>query len=260
MITITNDKITGFKPRWASFRGFSLLFDNPGVNVAMEQNLFRLNCCVDTDPELRLYKAFEEALKAIGRDIMLNTYLLCLLPSYSYHVTTWDGVNDSNIDQLNRDKDLFSKFLDELPECMLEKVDFIDLIQESALISDRDWSLLLKFHKLEKWNNKALVATLQTFDDKSNQVLEWIKANRARLSRIFGDKYGIDLSSNFPYVPHVTLGYYANDEHAELSTPSIDLWNSIFLKYTKNLQIEFTSISIYAFSNMVTSFRKSDEK
>jgi hypothetical protein len=29
MITITNHKISGFDPRWATFRGFSLLFDNP---------------------------------------------------------------------------------------------------------------------------------------------------------------------------------------------------------------------------------------
>jgi hypothetical protein len=34
MVTITNTKIAGVDgPRWAPFRGFSLLFDNPGDGV-----------------------------------------------------------------------------------------------------------------------------------------------------------------------------------------------------------------------------------
>ncbi len=30
MFNVTNAKIAGFLPRWASFRGFTILFNNPG--------------------------------------------------------------------------------------------------------------------------------------------------------------------------------------------------------------------------------------
>jgi hypothetical protein len=34
VITVTNAKVGGFVPQWAAFRGFSILFDNPGDSLS----------------------------------------------------------------------------------------------------------------------------------------------------------------------------------------------------------------------------------
>src|SRR5438874_2339771 len=64
MITITNEKVAGFDPRWATFRGFSLLFDNPGHSLTPAGEWLNLTCAVDTDPDLAFYKALRESLDA----------------------------------------------------------------------------------------------------------------------------------------------------------------------------------------------------
>ena len=155
MITITNEKVAGFEPRWASFRGFSLLFDNPGKSTTPMRDLHRLNCCVYTEPGLQLYKAFEESLEEIGRDLLMNTYLFCPLPSYSYHVTVWDGVNDSNVNKAKSDQKTFKDFLDNLPDSFTEDTDFIGITEQSPLVKPGGWSISLAFDSLSKWTNKV---------------------------------------------------------------------------------------------------------
>ena len=69
MIAITNKKVAGFIPQWASYRGFSLLFDNPGPSTTpmdgqMGESVVKIDCPVHTNRNLQLYMAtfFKKAL------------------------------------------------------------------------------------------------------------------------------------------------------------------------------------------------------
>lgn len=44
MITITNNKIAGLVPVWATFKGFSLLFDNPSECFQPDNNIEVIDC------------------------------------------------------------------------------------------------------------------------------------------------------------------------------------------------------------------------
>lgn len=49
MITITNSKVAGMEPKWALFRGISLLFDSPGDCFRVENGRAHLHCRVASD-------------------------------------------------------------------------------------------------------------------------------------------------------------------------------------------------------------------
>ena len=73
-----------------------------------------------------------------------------------------------------------------------------------------------------------------------------------------------ELYENFPikikhseYVPHVTLGYFANRESAQLATPLIADWENIFEEAARGLTITYHSISLYGFTDMITFFSPS---
>lgn len=256
MITITNEKVAGFEPRWAPFRGSSLLFDNPGKSTTPMSDLHRLNCCVYTEPGLQLYKAFAESLEEIGRDLLINTYLFCPLPSYSYHVTVWDGVNDSNVNKVKIDQRTFKDFLDNLPDSFTVDTDFIGIIEQSPLVKPNDWSISLEFDSLSKWTNKVLVASLKPANNESEKFIEWIRQSRRDLSASFQESFGVNLSTDHPYAPHVSFGYFANEEHGELATSRLEHWDELFRQKAKGVTITFRSISLYAFTDMVTSFKR----
>ena len=98
MNLISNPKLKSLQPDWAEFKGFSLLFDNPGNALTPMNGLNKIDCSDDTIDDLRLYNALAQSMAALGPDKMMNACLLCCLPPQSYHVTLWDGVNDGNID------------------------------------------------------------------------------------------------------------------------------------------------------------------
>ncbi|MCZ6679696.1 MAG: hypothetical protein O7E52_20900 [Candidatus Poribacteria bacterium] len=66
------------------------------------------------------------------------------------------------------------------------------------------------------------------------------------------DNPGNNLSS---YDPHVSLGYFANKEHAELATPQIEKWTDAFKKETSGQTITSGSNSLYGFTDMATFLR-----
>jgi hypothetical protein len=146
MVTITNTKIAGLDgPRWAPFRGFSLLFDNPG-----------------------------------------------------------------------------------------------------------GWTIKFKFSKLAKWGNRVLVARLEPADRESEDEFRRIVVDRNDLSVRFQKQFGFKITD---YSPHVSLGYFANKEYAELATPQIDRWTGWCEKEAGDLIVAFRNISLYGFTDMVTFFK-----
>ncbi len=257
MITITHDKILGFTPLWAPYNGFSLLFDNPDGGFSGLDDILYFGdppMKLDNDlkdPRLALYQRFADALNSIDIEPLTNTYLFCPLPPSTYHVTVWDGLNDGNfnfgnfLNENSSETERWDNFRSNLHRSLSE-IDFMNLEFGSPLVQNQ-WNITFEFDTLYKWGNSAIVACLKPYDSKSWHMLKEIENHREALYENFPKK--ITYSK---YVPHVTLGYFANKELAQLTTPLIADWVKIFEDATKGLSITYNSISRYYFIDMIT--------
>jgi hypothetical protein len=253
MLPITNEKVTGLEPHWAEFRGFTLLFDNPGASLKAIHSIAYLECDVDADPDLSLFKAFREGLQRIGLEFLSKTYLFCPLPSESYHVTVWDGINASNLDKVvSEHRPGCGRFLQALPDSVQDTSLFPE-ITNSELLTRPDWNIRFKFAKIEKWGNVSIVALLEPADDESAAALHTLKNARTALTSDFERKFGVGPYPN--YTPHVTLGYFANHDAAEQASPLMEAWNHSFHALTTGLTLELNQVSLYGFTDMATFFK-----
>lgn len=252
MITITHDKILGFAPRWAPYNGFSLLFDNPdgGFSPLQENSeLIKLDS-VSSHPTLEFYQTFVDTLDRIDTNLLTNTYLFCPLPPSTYHVTVWDGLNVGNIADVNPlEQEAWADFVNKLPHTFHENSEFTDWTSVSSLTQNLDWNITFRLDTLYKWGT-GMGTLLKPADQESAQILEEIKNRRETLYENFPVKI-----AHPEYVPHVTLGYFANRESAQLTTPLIADWAKIFEEAVRDLTITYHSISLYGFTDMITFFK-----
>ncbi len=252
MITITHDKILGFAPRWAPYNGFSLLFDNPdgGFSPLQENSeLIKLDS-VSSHPTLEFYQTFVDTLDRIDTNLLTNTYLFCPLPPSTYHVTVWDGLNVGNIADVNPlEQEAWAGFVNKLPHTFHENSEFTDWTSVSSLTQNLDWNITFRLDTLYKWGT-GMGTLLKPADQESAQILEEIKNRRETLYENFPVKI-----AHPEYVPHVTLGYFANRESAQLTTPLIADWAKIFEEAVRDLTITYHSISLYGFTDMITFFK-----
>lgn len=254
MITVTNPRVAGFSPRWRAFRGFTLLFDNPGDSLADWQGLQRVACDVPHDPALDFYRALRGGLEEIGLDLLTETYLFCPLAPASYHVTAWDCVNDDHATQVHaRYRPELAQALDGLPATLGQPNAFTALPLASALITQRDWHIRLRFDRLFKWSNIGIVARLRPADEEAAAHYQQFTAARDQLNTRFRGAFGIGASD--VYVPHVTLGYFANKQAAQLSTPCVDDWSATVAARVGGLTLAFAHASLYGFTDLETFFR-----
>ena len=165
-----------------------------------------------------LFRALRDGLHSIGGEVLTHSYLFCPLPAASYHVTVWDGLNDANVTYVNPvHREEAARFLRELPESLFAS-DLLDEVAASALITQTDWGIRLRFEQLEKWSNVSLVARLAPADEDSADSLKSLSNARAQLSATFHRRYHV--SPNESYVPHVSLGYFANEQQAKRKRPA----------------------------------------
>lgn len=255
MFLITNPKILGFTPQWSQFRGFSILFDNPSDRLLpLDENkeLKLLSCDIETE-ELRLYKSLYQTITLFTD--MKNSYLFCPLPSHSYHVTLWDGVNEANVQAVSRIHRFKAEdLLEDLPHTFLKEYEFFCTEDQPLNINMKE-PITFQFDKLRKWGNSVLVASLRPVNSQSQTLLHKIEKERKHLIEKYKGHFGLK-TCKYSYTPHVSLGYFANKELAELTTSMIDSWNEHFLTNTKGQTITFTSNSLYGFNNMATFFKK----
>ncbi len=253
VIWLTNEKVAGFEPRWAPFRGFTLLFDNPGANLKVSGGLSYVDCDVDRDPDLLLYKALRDGIQQIGQDLLTNTYLFCPLPPASYHVTVWDGVNDGNLAQvLTAHHETWKRFLQE-PWSVSGAFDLFREITVSDLISKPDWNIQLRFEALEKWSNVSIVARLAPANATPKNAVAGLTDARAGLTRVFESRFGV--GPHLTYAPHVTLGYFANQNLADETNQYMEQWDAIFRELTNGLILVMHRVSLYGFTDMATFFK-----
>jgi hypothetical protein len=162
MITVSNPKVAGFVPEWAPFRGFSILFDNPGESVRPTERYELLACDVDSDPALGFYCALRDALASLDVRLLTHAYLFCPLPPASYHVTVWDGANDGNAQSVVPEhREPIRHLLAELPATLRETSPLLQTVCESALVTRHDWNLSFRYSRLSLVGQSVLVTELE---------------------------------------------------------------------------------------------------
>jgi len=252
-ISITNSKIAGLDPTWAPYRGFSLLFDNPGESFSPDgTGLLR----IDNKPgdHLELYQSLAAFSQQIQSSIPKETYCFCPLPYHSYHVTVWDGisagkaVNFSDTQRTNLDS-----LLADLPDLLGTDNPCTGAAKASRLVTTK-WQIELMVKSIAKWGNVSLVALLEPKDQKSQFTFEAIVRQRVLLNLTYRKTFNLTLRDS--YYPHVTLGYFANHDLAEAATPLVDSWQHMVLDATNGISIQFNTISLYGFVDMVTFLKK----
>lgn len=248
---ITNPKVAGLEPRWAPFRGFSLLFENPGDCLTPAGNLLRLACRVEADPELRLYRALAEGIRQTGCD---RRYSFCPLPHHSYHVTVWDGCNDGNLPEVcGAARPAFRSYVEALPGSLGNEAPFTGTIAASPLVARPDWGIRFRFSELVKWGDSVLVVRLAPADGESERALSELAADRKRLTARFREAYGIGPGDE--YRPHVSLGYFANAALARGADPHVPEWEDSLSVALEDVTVTFPRIALYGFTDMASFFR-----
>ena len=200
-ITITNNKIRTIvsgEAEWARFQGFSLLFDNPGNSLSMMGCGLNQITCPLGEPGLEFYTTMVQALNNIRATVaaaggsLLTNYRLCLLPSRSYHVTVWDGMNNDNFESVRdrRERADLDAFLASLPESFITSNPLANLAANAPLVQ-MPCRISFRFSRLRKWNNKVLVALLESADPCSRNTLRQIKEARSALYADLFDNFGV---------------------------------------------------------------------
>lgn len=251
MLTITNPKIAGFKPCWATYRGLTILFDNIGLR--RDGPWLRLDCALDVIPEYTLYRGLRAAMCSLNTDDLLRRYLFCALPPATYHVTLWDGPNDGNVAHaLPEVRQRIEDLLIDIPGALSHGNLISGTIAGSPLIRRRSWQVGFTVQRLVIVHQAALVAllaptaeTLDTFTTLNDLRSSW--------NATFRSRFGI--AAYEPYMPHITLGYFAYAALAEAAQADVPAWEEVVLHYTAGTSITFRSASLYGMLDMVTFFR-----
>jgi hypothetical protein len=254
-MNITNPKISsaGNPPTWAAFRGFSLLFDNPGSHLVPYKSgrtLLHLN---PQDAQAGFYQRVVKAMALLNPEALPEKYHFCALPSPSYHVTVWDGVNDGNVGALAAThqadfQDLIAGFPQSLDTALL------DPIRQSPLGLWQNQQLSFRFGKLSIWGNQALVVQVEAADKDSEAVLAQIESYRKALNEQFFSAFGL-YPSGHNYSPHVTLAYFAHAESGKKAAQMLEQWEAVFRPTLAETTLTFSRIALYGFSDMATFFR-----
>ncbi|MCO5212867.1 MAG: hypothetical protein M9936_24465 [Caldilinea sp.] len=254
MTTVTNDKLqtAGLSATWARWSGFSVLFDNPGASLLpIGDGLARMNSRTGTEPALGFYTALEQTLATLDLPQMADEFAFCPLPSYSYHVTVWDGLNPGNIQTVAAPhRPALQACIDGMPAALHNLPDALSFLPASKLLSTGYGPLDFRFLELVNWSNTAVLARVEAADAASAERLAAITADRQALYVRMAESLGTAVRDG--YYPHVTLGYFANREQGELSRPHLAEWNARFAQRMAGLSLTFPSMALYGFSDMIS--------
>jgi hypothetical protein len=253
VMIITNPKVRGFIPLWAPFRGVSLLFDNPADPATTAEGRPALEA---PDDPACLYRRLASALAEIGPDSLARRHLFCPLPPSSYHVTVWDAVNAGNLARLpGHNRGAFSALLEGLPDSLEDAERVLEADRTTGLITGQQWDVGLRFARLSNWSGVSIVAELAPVDAASEGVLRRLQWERGRVNGAFEARFGLATVDPCWFVPHVSLGYFANPACADVS-PRLEEWNALFERRTRGCRLRFRTISLYGFTDMARFFKR----
>lgn len=184
------------------------------------------------------------------KEILTNTFLFCPLPLDSYHVTLCDGLNDSNLVLVDSDvRRMVEDMLSNMPESLEKGNSLYDMLH-----LDMDGALEFRFDRLVKWGNSVLVARITPIDRSSSERLAEIVARRKQVIDRFFEQFGVRIAGD-EYSPHISLGYFANREYAELSSFCVSELDAQFRRDISGKSIRFTSCGLYGFQDMARFIR-----
>jgi len=115
----------------------------------------------------------------------------------------------------------------------------------------------LQYLGLQVRGNTVLVVELRPdLDDKDSvKALKEIQERRASLD---GDFATYGKPENDTLIPHVAVGYFADTTKARNAmNQCMTDWMSVFDSKVRGSQIEFSTIGLYGFTDMVTYFKPS---
>lgn len=248
MLTISNPKIAGFEPRWAAFPGFSLLFDGLSGAYRLEAGLEELE-----GDGLPFYRQARSALEGLGLDRLLNTYLFCALPPGSYHVTAFDVANRGDLTRC-AGSDIES--LRELLTGPMSAGRFSHPILAEATacaLATRRWDLTFRFAQLHIWGRVLAVQLAPFGPEDADRFADLVNA-RSDVRRVYLDRFAI--GAHLDFTPHVSLGYFANAEGAELAAARLPDWQDAMREAISDLPLSFETVSLHGFRSMAEFFRR----
>ena len=119
----------------------------------------------------------------------------------------------------------------------------------------RSWSgdISFRFGNLEVWGNQVLVARLRPADKTSERHLKDLSERRAALSKSAEDQLGVGFSQN--YSPHISLGYFANEEQGQRAHACREHWTERFTARLNESIITYSSVRMYGFTDMISFFK-----
>lgn len=251
---VTNPKVGGLSALWAEFRGFSLLFDNPGEVRGSECGIKRIVCRTRDDTRLALYEALRRGLAGLDPRRLACCHGFLALPDEVYHVTAWDGVNAGNLRHVTPDlRGAMTAFLGRMPDSLTSLPPMVDVVLDSRLATDTCDPIRFKFSGLSLCARQLLVARLEPLDGESEARFASLLNARNDLGVTAAARFGI--STVNVYTPHVSLGYFANEEGAVSAEASVGEWEKVFVSETRGVSITFDSVGFYGFTDMVSFYR-----
>ena len=248
-------------PNWTRWCGVSYLFDNPGASLARlaSTGLLQVACKPWSDPELPLYRSLGDALAEVGLHSADNPWSFCPLPSISYHVTVWDGINDGNLHKIAEpERKEFAEFLLHLPQSakfsppnLIPADAFDGLVVIDPVVIDPvvTGPVKFQFEGLSlRWRDSVLVAKLAPVGEKSKELLAAIRGRRKHLDERLAK---IGRPASLRYTPHVSLGYFCDPGGARLARKYLPQWAKVFRCQAGRCEQAFPSIGAYAFESMM---------
>ena len=243
------------------FAGTTYLFDNPGDSLRPhERGLSVLYCNLDA-PEHSLYKFLHRGLTERLRLVrIMERYRFRPLPATAMHVTVCDHVNPLNLKSLaGGAEDQYRAFLKELPTSLARPPSGMLPPDEIRPEGRREGQRVrFRFRQLDvlqlnSQSDWSLVAVLEPSSAASERVYERISIMRRRVDEQEAQRIG--KPPNPAWIPHITLGYFPDASLAESAKAELTGWNTKMEPGARRLRIEFSTIHLYAFSDMTEFFR-----
>lgn len=260
MSNILKIQMPGVEPIWAPFEGFSLIFNNPGKSFEkVLGNVDRIRCSFSADESLKLYSILWGWLVKADLEQLYTRFSLCPMSPSNYHVTAWDGLNrNTPFKARSPVRSEYESFVSSIPEKLSTDQTLFTEIMSSSLVTRR-WNIGFRYEKFALWNNTVLVAVLMPDDSLSQARLELINKERLELTNIFDSKYGA-LRKNTTFVPHVTLGYFADPALPKAIVDELPYWEDEMRILQDRVRLVLKDIDLYAFSDMGHFYRILDTK
>lgn len=245
---ITNPKIAGLEPTWRTWRGVSVLFDNPGLLPGPRLD----DATAAGVAEQRLYDDLSVLVDAARPPALRAGYGFCPLPRSTYHVTVCDGPNEEELARTKGSATAeVAALIATLPDSLGQVPAALEFAEPDALLrTAKENPVTLAAQEVVIWGS-VLAARLGAADGSSAGALERITGARQVVAAALSAALGMAAKA---WRPHVSLGYFANHEAADRARENLAVWNQ-WLAASEPASITYRSAALYGFTDMVSFFR-----